>query len=240
LLADRTGQALGSRELRLDSARCEALTETLALIVAVMLDPDPAPPPPELPAALPVVVAAPPPPPAPPPWRLGVGLGPVLATGVTPGPGFGVGVQAALGRAGRVAYGAALEGFLPAEQAIVGEAVGRFQAGLARLRACPRLAGGDRVRLEACLSVEAGLVRYAGRGFDVEGAGVRVHAGAALGPALELRLTDATFVRLAADAAVPFVRHRYVFTEADGRTRQRAFEAPVAGARAHVGVGWRF
>jgi len=121
LLRDAEGRALGTRTLDRVEPRCEALTESLVLIIAVMIDPDAAlapagkasasasssappsgsaTPPRSAPASSTAPPAAPsiPPPPTParpsePAVRVEGGLGGRLALGVVPGVG-GVGVGA--------------------------------------------------------------------------------------------------------------------------------------------------
>ncbi len=115
LLRDAEGKTLGSRSLERGSPSCADLTESLVLIVAVMIDPDaalrpppPAPPPPPPPAPAPPPPTAPAPaapapevrvervyvpvpgPPAPPAVRVEGGLGGRVALGVVPGAGIAV------------------------------------------------------------------------------------------------------------------------------------------------------
>lgn len=124
VLRDAEGKALGTRTLERAEPRCEALTESLVLIIAVMIDPDAAlapaakasaPPSASAPATAPPsassapvassapAASSPPPPPPPaavapaePAVRVEGGLGGRLALGVVPGVGVGASASAIL------------------------------------------------------------------------------------------------------------------------------------------------
>src|SRR5262249_24676181 len=110
VIRDKDGKRLGERELESREKSCDSLKEQLALVVAVMIDPDaamaprePAPPPSSPPpaAAEPAPSTPPPPPPSPAPepppeptaptdpakrdtWRLDGGAGLLGAVGLLP------------------------------------------------------------------------------------------------------------------------------------------------------------
>jgi len=106
-MAASGGAALGSRELVLEGARCEDVTQSVALIVAVMLDPDPArhapPPPPPLPPALKVA----------PRLRFGVDMGVAAGAGLVPGVGPGGLVRASFDARGLPQFALRADGWLP-------------------------------------------------------------------------------------------------------------------------------
>lgn len=112
-MRDGSGAPLGTRELDRDGATCDVMNEPLALILAVMIDPDAAmrpktkpEPPVSVPAPVPVPVppaAVPPPaeepyytPPQKEPWRFEGLVGGHVVTGLAPAAAFGAGVTGIL------------------------------------------------------------------------------------------------------------------------------------------------
>jgi hypothetical protein len=104
-LRDAHGAALGTRELARADASCDAMREPLALVIAVMIDPDAAlgpkaqptvsVPTPEAPPPVviekPVYIAVPSPPAPPKPtWNVEVGAGFASTVGLLPNVGFGI------------------------------------------------------------------------------------------------------------------------------------------------------
>jgi hypothetical protein len=100
-LRDSKGALLGTRELTSDKPSCDSLREPLALVIAVMIDPDassrpePPPPPPDAgpaPTAPPVVIIqkeqvfVPVEPPSAPSWRFDSSVGLVAGAGLVPSP----------------------------------------------------------------------------------------------------------------------------------------------------------
>lgn len=176
---DATGATLGTRELDRSDPSCDAMTEPLALVIAVMIDPDaamrPRPAPPEAPSEPPPATSAaatpaerpapapaerpvPAPAPAPrDPWRFEAHAQGTAAHGLTPTLAPGAGVQAIL-YAPRLPVG--FRGyttlFLPTEATKDG-ARASFDMLYAGGSVCPTLRG--RVNLLACLGGHLGLLR---------------------------------------------------------------------------------
>jgi len=112
-LRDAHGALLGTRELSRPEATCDAMTDPLILVIAVMIDPDAAlapapkppptiaPPPQHAPPPAPVIiekevlVAAPVHPPKP-EWRIDVGAAAITSLGLVPAPNIGIAASGSL------------------------------------------------------------------------------------------------------------------------------------------------
>ncbi len=171
---DAKGDTLGTREIERDAATCAELTDSIALVVALMIDPDaatkpkPAPaPPPPAPPPPPVVIVREKPViverPAPPekkrePWRFDGGAGLTAATGLAPTVAPGIMATALIYPPGLpVGFHGFASLFLPTEARGVG-ATATVDMGYLGGSLCPTLRG-KRASLMACVGGHLGLLR---------------------------------------------------------------------------------
>jgi hypothetical protein len=181
-MRDPAGSLLGTRELERPDASCDAMSEPLALVIAVMIDPDaamrpkdavpppgpPGPPPPSpSPQAPPAVGAtdrAPAPPPLRPkePWRFEGGAHAMTVAGLAPEVAWGAGVNAILFPPGLpVGFRGMASLFLPTRAAGDGT-VADFDMLVLGGSVCPTLR--RRVSLMACIGGHLGALRPRPRG----------------------------------------------------------------------------
>ncbi len=241
-VADEAGRVLGTRELRSEAVSCRELDEQLALVIAVMIDPDAAlhappspllaPPPPVLPAPItppaPVRIALPEITPLrPAPLRVGLHLGVALSLGLLPSPGVGVALRGRVTPSGWPALelGAAIWSANQARSATIG-ATFTLVEGFAAV--CPRLTSVVGFQLDGCLGVRAGVIRSGGFGFDL----VEVHERPTVGPTLEGRLRRRIVgpleITIGPGLLAPIVRDRFFFTGPGGARLEVFRMAPLA------------
>ncbi|HEY8087298.1 MAG TPA: hypothetical protein VIF09_05625 [Polyangiaceae bacterium] len=254
VLRDAHGVTLGTRELDRAEASCSVMREPLALVIAVMLDPDaalgprqppPAPPvvpaPPPAPAPLvverpvPVIVEVPAsPPPARPTWRLDVGASLQAGPGLLPGAAVGAYAGGLIEPPGFVpleAFGTAwLDGSVTRSGA-----TGTFSLDSIGAALCPLHPRTEMLRAYVCLDGEAGLLtgRVAGQPVDRE----LFLAGALEGRAT-LRVIGPFALRAGAAAVVPLLRHDFTAPGVTGQVD--VFRMSVVAATADVGLGVLF
>jgi hypothetical protein len=190
-IADEAGVVLGTREIAGERADCRALDDQLALVIAVMIDPDAAlrapphdppaprpavePPPPSAPppaprapterAPAPLPSPAPRPPPRAEPWRGGLGIGAALGLGLVPNPGVGAELR------GRVIspfrwsldLGAAVWG---SARIAADSRGGSFALSYGFLSLCPPGIRTASTWLRGCAALQAGAIRGSGFGYD--------------------------------------------------------------------------
>lgn len=260
-LRDANGAPLGTRELRRESGECSALDESLALIIALMIDPDARTEPPEEPTPPPVepprtviqkeiVVVQAPAKPAPKPkptWRFDGGAAMTVLVG--PLPGVGLGVQAhglleppAPEPSRRMGFWPVFEGFgaiFPAasSDATSGNGSVTFSFGVLGGGICPLRYHGDRLHLYACVQGQLGVLTARGSGFVHERSiAPRVYLASGAAGRVSLRVVGPLAVRAGVGFAIPWLRHRYVYEETDGSVSELHRLAPVA-AYADVGFG---
>lgn len=258
-MSDAHGAALGERTLESAEPSCGALDEPLALVVAVMIDPDAAlaPAPPAVPAPPPT--AAPPAPREPEPrvvvrtrrvvvrerapaarWRFDL-LGRVaVAAGYMPG------ISPGLSGASVVEP----PGFLPIElelalfpTATARSSDGAFEARLGLLVAgallCAPTLGGERLRAQGCAGLEAGVLQARGVGADVSLEDERAVVQLAARARAILRVVGPFVVQASASLVVPLRRDRFVVRDADGAAHAIFEPAPVGGTF-DLGAGLSF
>jgi hypothetical protein len=249
-IADRAGRALGTRELVLDVAPpagaaagstaaatstrprpsagegCTALAAPIALILAVMLDPD-AP-----------VLDAPAPPPAPVELRLHLGLGAGTGLGAVPGPFVDLSLRAHARPPGAPSLLVAFAVDLPRGADAPDGARAVFTRFAVALAWAPRLHQSPRAELFALVGAQAALVRFAGQQFDESRAGTVMSFAAQAGLELRLPLGSTWAAFIATELGLPLRRERFYFVDPDGVTRHDVYrQAPVA-ARLVAGVTW--
>lgn len=253
VLRDARGATLGTRDLDRPEPSCSVMREPLALVVAVMIDPDaalartpapaPVPAPTPAPAPAPVIIERPvpvllpvpaPTPPEPPTWRLDAGASLAGSAGLLPAPGFG-------------AYaGGLLEppGFIPLEAFGVAwldtsvnrsGASGTFSLDAVGGGLCPLHLQTGALRAYACLDGEVGLStgRVAGSPIDRE-----LFVAGALEGRASLRIAGPFALRAGVSFVVPALRHDFTGQGTAGSVDLFRM-SPVAGM-ADLGLGVLF
>lgn len=233
--------ASGQRSLVSQAPQCRELDPTLALVVALMVDPTAAlgQAPPETPRA--TAPPLPPPRPEPGPSRpvRGAGAsGPVVGVGRSEGASFGL----------RAAASIAPPRFWPIELGVTAWARERLTAGSASaslsmldvsLGLAPRLWGRGRWELSTGLGVALGMI--SAQGFDLS---VARHATALtvafwVRGRVEVAIAGRLRAFLGLGLEVPAIRPRVVYHDAGGVERLIAQPAEVAGV-AELGLALRF
>jgi hypothetical protein len=231
---------------RVSGETCSEVVAALALVTAVMVDPEALTEPVIRKASgrhiEPVPSAPPAPPPEPRPWRFGLLGGASLQTAAAPEP--------------LLVYGGEIEilpaaGWLPEPvlalslhrgrsdriQARRGQAEFAWTSG--RLSACPtRWPARSPAAFRPCLSLDVGALR--GTGFEVQNAASRGALWLAPGGVIRWELLVGDWLVMVADggALIPLVRTRFYFgPSADKST---VYRIPVAGLTAGVRAGVRF
>jgi len=236
------GESLGRRELETHAEHCSALDESLALVVALMVDipPEKLPARPVAPApraftpiAVPKTTHAPRE-----PWQVEVTLLGTFGIGLLPEPA--VGVRAGVGVAPPAFWLTELEAtYWPAqerERGGVGTELGLMTLGLF---VCPLTFESGWLGLRICAGQELGRVHAAGFGFDRDREHARLFFDAGARLRGVLRLTGALELRAGIGVALPFSRDRFVYAERDGSHPELFQVAPVVGT-GELGLGLHF
>jgi hypothetical protein len=239
---DASGSLLAERRLTAPTDDCAALTDAVALALAVTLDDAP----PDAPVAPPVVAPPPPspaPPPAPPPparapvarrWRFAArALGGIaVAIAAAPSPVVGVRVELTPPRGPRLYAGASwitssTSAFAPGE---VGVSIAGASLGL-----CPLVARTGSLDLALCAGVFAGTLTAEGRGFVTNRAETLPYVALEAAPTARWNLSRHLDLSATLEALVPLIRDRLVV---DGVGE--AFQPAAIGLRGTIGVGLHF
>jgi hypothetical protein len=240
-IAGERGRVLGTRELRSEAASCRELDEQLALVIAVMIDPDSA-----LRAAPPPFVAPPPviapavivqrelvpvpyvAPPRPDPWRAGLHVGAVFSLGLLPNPGVGLALRGRVTppRWPAIELGAAIWSANQAESGGVGA---RFTLAEGLVSACPLAMSAFGIELGGCLGVHVGAMQIGGFGFDLAQDHERPTFGASLEGRVRRRLAGPLVVSLGPGLLVPIVRDRFFYSGPAGQKLEVFRMAPLIG-----------
>ena len=218
---------------------CQALVDSVAVILAVQLNPGREPAAPAKPAAAPAPPAPKAAPPAPPPrpraprhFQLGLsGSGDSAAL-----PRFAFGSRLDLGWSpGRWYVGLAASAWLPQEQALQAGHSGRARFGwlAASLSACH--AWGDTLRLGPCLSAEVGQLTAESLGVRVPAQVAELWLAGLGGAAFWLPLGSSWLLTSSLVAVVPLRRPHFVI-EGIGEIHQ----ARAVAARSSLGLALRF
>jgi hypothetical protein len=216
-----TGALLGTRELTSAEPSCEALSDPLVLVIAVMIDPDASlrPPPPR----------PPPPPPRVDPWRVDLGASVVSEFGLLPDVGVGAMVLtriAPLGFWGFEGYGVVW-----APQTVNADqgASTRVTLAYAGLSICPiQVESARHDRLAICAGVQGGALQAATRGFSVGHDSTDALWGAVAQGRFEVPITRNLFAQGGLQLVAPLRSDRFVYQEADGMQRELFHLLPVA------------
>ncbi len=260
-LRDARGALLGTRELARDEKSCGGMREALALVIAVMIDPDaalgphavatpPAPPPPE--PAPPAPPPAPPPtiiverervyvpvPPKPPsaPWRFEASAAAITGIGLAPGAPIGAYVGWIL----EPPHFIGLEGYAAlwpfgSKGSEAGGSVA-FQLAYVGGALCPLKLHTERLHLYGCAGMQLGVLRSDGAGLAVPvSAGFRPVVNEVLEGRLSVKVVGPFAFRTGFALVVPIVRDHFVYTRSDGGSAE-LFRMSVIAATLDVGVG---
>jgi len=255
------GTDLGVRTLASQPGEaCRSLDENLALVLALMIDPDAV-------ARAREVNAAPPPspppsspPPKPPPPRVVIKTERVLVPVERPEPDepWTGEARAALTVSGGVLPGAALgflasgqvdpPGFWPIEltgygwterEAEVAGGGATFSMMAASLSACPSTSVTDSLRATACVGFLGGALRARGFGFDQVNEGTKPVVALVSSLRLALDVSGPLFVSGGMGLHAAVVRPRYLLNEPDGSERD-VFQMAAVGGIGEIGLGLRF
>jgi hypothetical protein len=214
-MTTRDGHQLGSRELDTRAAHCSALDDSLALIVALMVD---------IPRdevskrgdATPIEVPRRTHAPRR-PWRMEATASGVIALGLLPEIGLGARLTAAVEPPAFWLTRLSLSGFLPAEGMAEG-AGGRFSILMVGLYTCPVFVDDRPIGGKACFGQELGRYDVAGFGFADNRDTMRAYYAPAVQGELDFALLGGWFFRLGAGAQMPLVRDRFFGRRADDKT----------------------
>jgi hypothetical protein len=253
-ISNASGAILGARELTTTAPSCGAMDEELAIVIAVMIDPDaalsataPSPvvaPPPAPPViTIPISVPAQPPQPlfvAPvsPPWRVHAGAGPAFSLGLLPSVGAGLRLRAEIMPPGfRTVM---VEGtYWATAHAQQGTSGATLSLATGALSLCPIRIVVPRSRLLACGGIEVGAMRSGGFGFDVAEEHERGVLNAVLTSRVERRLIGPIAVGIGLGLVIPTIRDQYFYGEANGTERDVFRMSPIA-ATLDVDLGVEF
>lgn len=241
-LASQGGDILGMRDLDTREASCRAFDEELALVVALLIDPNaaltapgaprlvPTPPPPQViheRVLIPVFVERPSPPPGE-PWGESVGVGPVFAAGLLPGASAGVSLRGEITppRLFPIDVGGAV--WLDAATDVAGRGA-TLSLSYGFLSLCPLTVGTGGTRLRACGGVQVGAIRASGHGFLVSGGQEHVVVQPALEGRLTRRLLGPLELGIGLGVAFPLVRTRLFYLDGSGAEQELYRTGAVAG-----------
>lgn len=257
-LRDARGALLGTRELARDEKSCDAIREPLALVIAVMIDPDaalgprsappppPVAPPPEPPPAPPgptiivererVYVPVPPKPPSA-PWRFEASAAAITGLGLVPGAPIGAYVGWILEPPrfiGLEGY-AALWPFGTKGSDAGGSAA--FQLAYVGGALCPLKLHTEAVHLYGCAGMQLGVWRSDGAGLAVPAsAGFRPVVNEVVEGRLSVKVIGPFVFRTGLALVVPIFRDHFVYTRSDGSSAE-LFRMSVIATTLDVGVG---
>jgi hypothetical protein len=259
VLRDSEGKVLGTRSLEKAGASCDALTESLVLVVAVMIDPDaalaPAPPPPPPPPAekpsapppevrvetvyVPVPVPMPEKPkkPVPPALLFDAAFGARFTAGTVPGVGLGVSAVGVLvprgfiGLQGRASY------VVPSAASVLSAEVA-FSHGTLAGGLCPLAHVFGRALLTACAEGEVGLLFARPSGLPRSVNEMRATLSGGLGFGASVKVVGPLTLRANVAGYIPFLRESFEVTLPDG-TRQEVFRQLPVTFGGDVGIGLR-
>lgn len=254
-IRDADGASLGTRELDRPDASCDAMTPALALIVAVMIDPDagrspkPAAPKSDSPPAetkivrqevfvpVPVPVAA-----DPPPFRFEGSAALAGSVGLLPNAAVGLEASALLEPRKAIPFVGFGQYWFDSTASAEGRASTSFSMFLLGSGFCPlwHHAQNGRGHVYACAVGHLGILRSHPSGFDVPRSD-ETHI--VWNGSIELRATVLVLkpfvIRGGVQGVVPILRDEFVYDRADGSQGRLFRMAPVVGML-DLGVGVEF
>lgn len=242
-ISDAGGALLGTRELEAPRAGCRALDEQLALVIALLIDPDaalaPRAPSPKPRAPKRVIVerilapdSTPLPPPAK-PWKADLAVGASVSAGLVPKAGIALSLRGEIVPPSFVPIEIGADLTRDAAAFAPGSATKGATLSLAygTIGVCPLVWEHGATRVRGCLDLGAGSIRSVGSGFSgVNGAGQEqpVIHGAAAGR-VSHRLVGPLELGVGLGLLVPFRRARFFYVDAAGDQQELYRMAPVAG-----------
>jgi hypothetical protein len=246
-IADHLGP-LGQRELSSEARHCSALDDSLALVVALLVDTPPARDPATIPSPEPVASAQPAPKAAPTaaaptplvlppdtasprePVRFGARATGALAFGLLPGVGPGIDLAAAARFPSGLRVRVLGELFFEQSASLDnGENGGTFSALRGGSELCGFSFGPRQLSFELCGGQMLGRLAASGVGFDRNADAAQLIVSLAAGADARLPLTEDLGLVLAARAEVPLSRDRFTGRQADGTTAVIFQPAPLLG-----------
>jgi hypothetical protein len=228
-----------------DATACDEVSNALALITALTIDPNALTGSSEQTLPSRAAVATLPPTPvareASQPWRWSAGLLGHTTFLVSPSLGYGgaIFIDAEAPASFRLGPAARMGIFLSqSDVELPSGAAARFQWALMELDACPVRLGGSRVAIHPCVAFHLGVIHGEGRRISQPKQTVSLWSD--VGPVLRVRL--AATARLLLDAQVGLVLplHRPTFDIVDMGLSTTAYSVPRLGGSAGIGVGYRF
>lgn len=254
-MRDVNGASLGSREFDEPQAECGAVTQSITLVLSLMIDPEaearvaaaeagaatgvvaataevqP------VPAAIAVTEPTPPvpcvvtsPTAEPPVTTFNMAIGAVASLGVTPSTSFGPALRFGIDvpHIPRIQLEARM---LPSVHidSTTEQSVSLSQT-TALLAMCPQLVGADRIALRACGGVEAGVLNTTGEGFDHNGNSHRPLVNAILRADVGVRLVGHLTLGASLTAGVAITRHTILGQDATDAVFPIYRTAPVVGS----------
>jgi hypothetical protein len=244
--SDAAGGVLGERELVDAGADCRVVDDELALIVALIIDPDAvmvarAPPPPEAPPAAPpsgvTAAVAPPTAEAPAragrPWRLAVAGSGIAALGLLPGAALGGRIGATVGPPW--SWPVELAAALFADGDVARAAGGsRFSLIQGSAGVCPSVLP----VLTVCGGVALGRLHARGFGFDLNEERIELRVDAGVDARLVIPLGGRFHGFLGLGGWVALARPRFVYEQGAGGPRAELYRPPPVAGALQLGIGF--
>ncbi len=269
ILRDSKGATVGTRELDRVDASCSGMNEQLALVIAVMIDPDAAlahhtspTPTPNPPPTATTPLPPPPPPieqknPTPPPietttpepkhpqkkaepWFFEASAAAFGEVGMTPNPGFGLGVSTLLEAPHiPIALDGAAAIFFDSTANASGGASTSFTLGYLSGGLCPLRFRNDRVHVFGCLISQLGLLRAESQGFATQtGDKLAFLYNIGLEARASLRIAGPFALRAGVSSVVPLIR--FPFDYERGNQRVQIYQVSPLAVTGDLGIGFEF
>jgi hypothetical protein len=248
-LATAKGQALGKRELTTPAADCSALDDSLALVVALMVDvpvsevrardeaaerkraelaPTPSPTPLAIPRKTHAPRAA---------WSWDVSVQATAAVGLLPG--IAPGVRAGLGVMPPAPKFELEFSYFFETRAEAGASGSAFSLLAVGLHVCPLELPVGAALVRGCIGQQAGWISADGFGYDNNFQRDRFVYGIELGARFEMPVAGPISLRAGARAQAPLTRHRFFATESDGGQTE-LYRVEIIAVAADLGFGLKF
>jgi hypothetical protein len=258
-LTSALGEPMGERELESESHDCSALDDSLALVLAVMLDipktrvPAPAPPSvaePAAPSSSPPAPAKPAPlsklhlpkdaPPRRPRWRFEVGLGALGAYGLLPDATFGVRGHVAVEPPEFWKVGLDVGAYTSVDETIGSDEAGAsFSPKELGVFVCPLDLPLSVLDVEGCVVQHIGRLSVEGFGFDSNQKQQRPYVNLGVAFAAGLQIVGPLSVRAGIDVQTPVLRETFRYGSLDGEEPSLFRMAPLLLA-GQIGVAAQF
>lgn len=248
-LRDAEGRSLGSREIASAGPSCESLRAPLAVVIAVLIDPEaslaprkPSTPAPAPPVAEPTPAPSTPARPCAPPkerWSASAWAGAATSAGLLPAIGLGATVGARL--TPPHFWALELHGVWWAPQSLPAErgAAVSFALAYAGIGLCPLALGSPSVSFTGCFGARLGSLRAAPSGFDVEAAHEQLVADVTASGRLSVPIVRPLVLLAGVTLGAALRRDDVRYEQPSGGERSLFRPAPVSAA-ADLALGVRF